>query len=180
VLTQEELRKLWHSLDDSPFSDIVRLLLLTGQRRNEIGHLQWGEIDLARKLITIPASRAKNGREHSVPLSGQALAILVQQPRRNSSAFLFSDVEGFKNWGAAKQRLDQRLPIAPWTLHDLRRSASTWMAEIGVLPHIVEAVLNHRSGHKQGVAGRYNWAKYADEMRFALQRWADHVERITA
>jgi integrase len=93
VLTQDELRKLWHSLGDDAFSNIVRLLLLTGQRRNEIGHLQWAEIDLARKMIILPASRVKNGRQHEVPLSHQALAILERQPRRNSSPFLFSDTQ---------------------------------------------------------------------------------------
>src|SRR6516225_5683080 len=93
VLTSDELRQLWHGLGDDRFSEIVRLLLLTGQRRNEIGHLQWSEIDLARKMIILPASRVKNGRQHEVPLSHQALAILERQPRRNSSPFLFSDTQ---------------------------------------------------------------------------------------
>jgi integrase len=180
VLTQEELRKLWRSLGDDRFSDIIRLLVLTGQRRNEIGHLQWSEVELARKLIVLPATRTKNGRKHELPLSQQALAIIERQPRRNSSEFLFSDVEGFKNWDYGKQRLDQRTRIAQYTLHDLRRTAATHMAELGVQPHIIEAVLNHVSGHKGGVAGIYNRAKYADEMRSALQRYADWLERITA
>jgi integrase len=180
VLTQEELRQLWHSLGDDAFSNIVRLLLLTGQRRNEIGKLQWSEVDLARKKIILPASRVKNGREHCVPLSAQALAIIERQPRRNSSAFLFSDVEGFKNWDAAKQRLDQRLPIAPWTLHDLRRSCATHLGELGVLPHVVEQALNHVSGAKAGVAGVYNRSKMSDAVREGLQRWADHIDQITA
>jgi integrase len=179
VLTPEELRKLWCALDDDPFSNIVRLLVLTGQRRNEIGHLQWSELDLARKQIVLPASRVKNGRDHTVPLSAQALPILEGLPRRNSSDYLFGK-RGFSEWDNAKKQLDRRVSIAPWRLHDLRRSAATYMAEIGVLPHIVEAVLNHQSGHKAGIAGTYNRAKYADEMRSALQRWADHVERITA
>jgi integrase len=180
VLTQDELRKLWRSLGDDRFGDIIRLLVLTGQRRNEIGHLQWSEVDLARKLIILPANRTKNGRKHELPLSQQALAIIERQPRRNSSEFLFSDVEGFKNWDYGKQRLDQRTGIAQYTLHDLRRTAATQMAELGVQPHIIEAVLNHVSGHKGGVAGIYNRAKYADEMRTALQRWADHLDKITS
>jgi integrase len=179
VLTREELRKLWHSLGDDAFSNIVRLLLLTGQRRNEIGHLQWAEIDLARKMIILPASRVKNGRRHELPLSRQALAILEHQPRRNSSPFLFSDKQGFNDWDGAKRQLDKRLGIAPFVLHDLRRSCATGMAELGVQPHIIEAVLNHVSGHEAGVAGIYNRARYEGEMRDALQRWADHVEQIT-
>jgi integrase len=174
VLTPDELKRLWRGLGNGHFADIVRLLLLTGQRRTEIGRLTWAEVDLDRKLIVLAPERTKNGRLHEVPLSTQALAILARQDQRGE--FVFSK---FMNWFVGKAKLDQRIAIAPWTLHDLRRSCSTWMAEIGVLPHIIEAVLNHRSGHKQGVAGRYNWAKYADEMRSALQRWADHLDRIT-
>jgi integrase len=180
VLSHDELRQLWHALGQDKFSDIVRLLLLTGQRRNEIGHLQWSEIDLKRNLIVLPAERVKNGRLHEVPLSRQAKAIVERQPRRNSSEFLFSDVQGFKNWDAAKQSLDQRLRIAPFTLHDLRRSCATGMAEIGTQPHIIEAVLNHVSGHKGGVAGIYNRASYVEPMKEALQRWADYVEALIA
>lgn len=172
--------QLWAALSTDPLADIIRLLLLTGQRRNEIGALQWSEVDLARKMIVLPPERTKNGRKHELPLSRQALAIIERQPRRNSSAFLFSNMKGFRNWDAAKARLDQRLSIAAYTLHDLRRTAATGMAEIGVQPHIIEAVLNHVSGHKAGVAGIYNRAKYADEMRSTLQRWADHVDQITA
>jgi integrase len=179
VLTQDELRKLWRSLGDDRFSNIVRLLLLTGARRNEIGHLQWSEIDLSRKLIMLPAERTKNGRAFELPLSAQALAIIARTPRRNSSDFLFSDVQGFKDWGGAKAKLDQRAGIAAWTLHDIRRTCATNLGELGVLPHITEAVLNHYSGHRSRVAGVYQRAKYSDEMRTALQRWADHVERIT-
>jgi len=179
VLTPDELRQLWRSLGDDRFADIVRLLLLTGQRRNEIGGLQWSEIDFAKGIIILPAQRTKNKRKHELPLSHQALAILSRQPRRNSSPSLFSNTQGYKNWDAAKVKLDQRLPIADWRLHDLRRTCATGMAELGVQPHIIEAVLNHVSGHKAGVAGIYNRAKYADEMRDALVRWAAHVEQIT-
>jgi integrase len=178
VLTGDELRELWRGLGDDRFSEIVRLLLLTGQRRNEIGHLQWSEIDFARKLIVLPPERTKNGRQHEVPLTHQALAVVERQPRRNSPGFLFSDKQGFNDWDGGKQQLDRRVGIAPWTLHDLRRTCATQMAELGVQPHIIEAVLNHVSGHKGGVAGIYNRAKYADDMRSALQRWADHLDRI--
>jgi len=86
---------------------------------------------------------------------------------------------GFNDWDNAKQRLDQRLRIAPWRLHDLRRTCATQLGELGVQPHHIEAILNHYSGHRSGVAGVYQRAKYADEMRSALQRWADHVDKIT-
>jgi integrase len=177
VLTHDELRKLWRSLGDDRFGNIVRLLLLTGARRAEIGMLQWSEVDLARKMIVLAPARTKNGRQHELPLSTQALAILARQPHRNSSDFLFGE-RGFNVFGRAKQGLDQRVPIADWRLHDLRRSCATGMAELGIQPWYVEAVLNHQSGHKQGVAGTYNRAKHADDMRDALQRWADHIDKI--
>lgn len=177
VLTREELVKLWRSLGQDRYSDIVRLLLLTGQRRGEIGKLASSEIDFAKGMIVLPAERVKNSREHALPLSRQALAILERQPRRNSSDLVFGS---FNNWDDAKQRLDQRLGIAPWRIHDLRRTCATMLGELGVQPHHIEAILNHYSGHRSGVAGVYQRAKYADEMRSALQRWADYVDQITA
>jgi integrase len=179
VLSEEELRRLWHALSDNRFSEIVRLLLLTACRRNEIGNLTWDEIDLKRKLIVLPPDRTKNGRGLELPLSTQALAVIERTPRRNTTPFLFSDANGYKGWDQDKMRLDARLGIAQWRLHDLRRTAATGMAELGVQPWYVEAVLNHQSGHKSGVAGTYNRAKYAADMRDALQRWADQIDRIT-
>jgi integrase len=180
VLTQEELRALWLALADpsiGAFAGIVKLLLLTGARRTEIGGLHWSEVDLIRKSIVLSPKRTKNNHSHSLPLSRQAETILAAQPRQ--SDFVFG-VKSFQDWSRAKYLLDQRVRIAPWRLHDLRRSAATYMAELGVQPHHIEAVLNHLSGHKASVAGIYNRAKYADEMRSALQRWADHVDKITA
>jgi hypothetical protein len=104
---------------------------------------------------------------------------LERQPRRNSSAFLFSD-KGFQDWDRAKGRLDRQLDITEWHIHDLRRTCATQLGELSVLPHIIEAILNHYSGHRSGVAGVYQRAKYTDEMRAGLQRWADHLEKITA
>jgi integrase len=178
VLTREELRKLWRSLGDDPFSDIVRLLLLTGQRRTEIGGLRWSEVDLARKMIVLPPDRTKNGRQHELPLSRQALAVLERQPRRNSTEFVFSD-NGNQDWDRSKARLDGKVGIAPWRLHDLRRTCSTMLGELGVLPHVIEQALNHVSGAKAGVAGVYNRSKMIDAVRSSLQTWADEIDRIT-
>jgi integrase len=178
VLTPQELKALWHSLGDDRFSDIVRLLTLTGQRRNEIGHLQWSEIDLKRKLIVLAPARTKNSRLHEVPLSRQALVVLERHHRRNATDFVFGE-RGLNDWARSKAALDARVGILPWRLHDLRRTAATGMAELGVQPHIIEAVLNHVSGHKAGVAGIYNRARYEGEMRDALTKWAQHVEALT-
>jgi integrase len=178
VLTQDELRKLWAGLGGDAFSNIVRLLLLTGARRNEIGRLSWPEVNLANRQIVLPADRCKNGREHTIPLSTQALAIIEGIPRRNSSAYLFSDHAGYNDWDRAKARLDARVPIAPWTLHDLRRTCATMMAELGVQPNVIEIAINHVSGHKAGVAGIYNRSKMTDAVRDGLQKWADHLDKI--
>ena len=196
TLTPEELSELWSVLDDEPnaqFADIVRLLILTGQRRDEVGTLRWSELDFERRLIVLPTERTKNRRQHKVPLSRQAKAILERQPMRKGRDFIFGIGElGFSGWSDCKLRLDRTLSaarrktnrkaktMADWRLHDLRRTCATGMAELGVQPHIIEAVLNHISGHKAGVAGIYNRARCESEMRDALQRWADAVDRITA
>jgi integrase len=173
VLTQMELAEIWRAATGT-FGDIIRLLLLTGQRRNEIGFLRWSEIDFARGMIVFPAERTKNKLKHELPLTHQALAIL--QERQRQSDYVFREF----NWYRGKLALDAGLKgVASWRIHDLRRTAATGMAELGVQPHIIEAVLNHVSGHKGGVAGIYNRAKYSGEMRDALQRWADHLDKIT-
>src|SRR5262249_28529779 len=144
VLSQEELKALSSAFGTGSFADVVRLLILTGARRNEIDLLKWSEIDLARKMIVLPPNRVKNDREHSLPLSSQALGIIERLPRRNSTDHVFND-KGFQDWNRAKVNLDERLDIAPWRIHDLRRTCATGMAELGVQPHIIEAVLNQWS-----------------------------------
>jgi integrase len=181
VLTTEELRQLWRTLPqiNVGFADIIRLLLLTGARRNEIGKLTWSEIDFKRGMIVLGPERTKNRRQFELPLSTQALAILERQPRRNSTEFVFTD-KGFQDWDRAKQRLDNRLGIAEYHLHDLRRSAATMLAELGVQPSVIELALNHVSGSRAGVAGIYNRSKQTDAVREGLQRWADWLDTITA
>jgi integrase len=193
VLTPAELTEVWTALSTDDFSIIVRLLILTGQRREEIGGLRWNEVDLDRDLIVLPPERTKNKRQHELPLSSQAQVILEQRKGvvarfANTSPVFGEGPNGFVGWGHSKARLDERLaaqrkkggtkPLPGWTLHDLRRTAATMMAELGVLPHIIEAILNHISGHKGGVAGVYNRARYEDEMRAALCKWADYVEGL--
>jgi integrase len=186
ILKDPELTVLWQVLGPGDYGDIVRLLVLTGQRREEIGALRWSEVDLERNLVRLGAERTKNKRSHEVPLSRLARAIVVsrksqQSATRKGPAFdgaVFGS-KGAGGWSARKAALDERLKaMEPWTLHDLRRTAATGMANLGVPPHIVEAVLNHVSGHKAGVAGVYNRARYADEMRVALERWSEHVAAL--
>ena len=99
------------------------------------------------------------------------------QPRRGP--FVFGNGRRYANWSDPKAALDARAGLTGWRLHDLRRTAATRMAELGTLPHVIEAILNHVSGHRAGVAGIYNRATYANEMREALERWGDHIGAIT-
>ena len=181
VLTQTELAEVWRAATGS-FGDIIRLLVLTGQRRNEIGQLRWSEVDWERGTIVLPPERTKNKLRHELPLAPAALAILQARYRVSGKAGP-NDARVFTgfNWYRGKLALDAALPasVGAWRLHDLRRTAATGMAELGVLPHIIEAVLNHVSGHKAGVAGIYNRARYEGEMRDALKKWADHIDQIT-
>ncbi|SEP22406.1 Phage integrase family protein [Methylobacterium sp. UNC300MFChir4.1] len=186
VLNEKELRAIWLACRDDTYGRIVRLLLLTGQRRDEVGSMRETELDLAAAVWTIPAERTKNGLVHEVPLSRPALDILGAHPRTEGRSLLFGyGVGAFSGWSNSKERMDKRiaasgLAMAPWRLHDLRRTAATGMASIGVLPHVVEAVLNHISGSKAGVAGIYNRATYAREKREALDLWAAHVLALSS
>jgi integrase len=191
VLTDEELKTVWDHAGDGDFGSIVRLLILTGQRREEVGGMRWSELNLSHALWNIGAQRTKNGIAHDVPLSSMAAEILTSRPRQEDRDLVFGSRDGpFQGWSKAKAALDARLLAAarlehgpkasmqPWRVHDLRRTVATRLAELGVLPHVVEAVLNHVSGHRAGVAGVYNRATYASEKRKALDLWAAHVEAL--
>jgi integrase len=167
-----------------PYGLLVQLLILTGARRGEIGTARWSEIDLPGRVWTIPAERSKNGIAHSVPLSPRTLAILESLPRiHGGQDFVFTTngetpVAGF---GRAKAQLDAALPDVPhWTFHDLRRTCASGMARLGIAPHVVEAVLNHRNGTIRGVAAVYNRYNFADEKRRALELWGAHIERLAS
>ena len=203
LLTDAELVKIWNALDGecisrraaagrlranwqasrSHFGVIIKLLILTGLRRTEIGYLSWSEIDLDANLITLPGSRTKNGKSHLVPMSGPVRALIEEQPRQDGCDFLFSRAGGrrFENWSSSKQRLDDQIatihgePVAPWVIHDFRRKFSTDLHEkLHVPPHICEVLLGH-IGHQSGVAGVYNRSAYLAECARALDRWADHI-----
>jgi integrase len=193
VLSDEELKAIWQAAPDSDYGRIVRLLILTGQRRDEIGGLRWSEVDKAKCLIRLPGDRTKNHRPHDVPLTKAALAILNAQPLRDGRDLVFGDgprsneqdgddtrERGFQGWSKSKAALDEKTKgVRPWRLHDFRRTVATRMPDdLGVHPHIVEAVLNHVSGHKAGVAGVYNRAVYAKEKIAALELWAKHVHQL--
>jgi integrase len=185
VLTDNELLLVWQALGDSQYGVIVKLLMLTGQRASEIAGLRWDEIDPERNVIALPGSRTKNGRPHEIPMAATVRSLLLSQPRVDDRDLLFGKGSGpFSGFSRRKDALDAHITklngkaLAPWVLHDLRRTAATRMADIGIAPHIIEAVLNHVSGHKGGVAGIYNRAQYGAEKAQALARWDEHIASV--
>ena len=168
VLSDKELCLIWRALGDGQYDTIVRLLVLTATRATEIAALRWEEIDFDRDVIALPGSRTKNGRPHEIPMATTARSLLLSQPRTASRELVFGRGDGpFSGFSRRKESLDNSIaklnhgkPLAPWVHHDLRRSAATRMADIGIQPHVIEALLNHVSGHKGGVAGIYNRAQY--------------------
>jgi integrase len=192
VLTGDELTLIWRHACDLNYGAVIRLLILTGQRREKVGGLRWSELRLPDGIWSISAERTKNGKPHDVPLSTLALEILNAQSNREDRDLLFGARGGaFQGWSRAKEALDRRMLVAlqnahgekaklkPWRLHDIRRTMATRLGDLGVFPHVVEAILNHISGHRAGVAGIYNRAIYAPEKRAALQKWADHIAALS-
>jgi integrase len=179
VLADAELLAIWRASGDGDYGRIVRLLVLTGCRREEIGGLRWTEIDSKERVVRLPSERVKNHRNHDVPLTDLAWSILQEQPVTGEHVF-GRDATGFSAWSWGKEGLDERLgdSVAPWRLHDARRTVATRMADLGVMPHVIEATLNHQSGHKRGPAGVYNRSNYQREVRNALTLWSDHVRAL--
>jgi len=208
VLKDAELRAIWKHAGDDHHGSIIKLMMLTGQRADEIASLRWSELSSvavpAKRLtdtitlqafdvdiIDLPGERTKNKKPHIVPLSGAASAILSKQVRRTEEDGKLRDLifgqgqGGFSGWSRCKERLDESIgkelgaPLPHWRPHDLRRTMSTLMHDrLDVLPHVVEAILNHISGSKAGVAGIYNKALYLRERVEALNAWADHLTAI--
>jgi len=183
VLDDKELRKVWLAAGElgHPHAGIVRLLILTGQRRNEIAHLRWNEIDLDERALHVPAARTKNARAYDVPLSAQALAIIAGLPRLVGADHAFTvRRKPIVNFSHMKERLDEASGVTGWTLHDLRRTVASGLQRLGVRLEVTEAVLNHRSGSMAGIVGIYQRHDYASEKRDALARWADYMDALVS
>jgi integrase len=203
VIDDKDLAVLWKVAAEEvgyPFGTIFQLLTLTAQRRGEVCGMRWDELDLEAGLWNIPGARTKNGHPHTLPLTTAVLEILERlapRARKTNSEYVFpargKPEQPYTGYSKGKRELDAaaneaRRQVAiknrqppkdvedlDWTLHDLRRTAATRMAEFGVLPHVVERVLNHISGTFGSVAGIYNRFQYVDEMRDALTVWEAHV-----
>jgi integrase len=180
VLDADEIKLFWQGTEQLrwPFGPLFQLLLATAQRRSEVGGMCWSEIDIERSQWTIPAQRCKNNKEHIVHLSPLAMRIINALPRlQGELIFSINGGSSVSGYSSAKATVDQfmraqRDDLAGWTLHDLRRSAATKMAEeLRILPHVVDRVLNHTSGAISGVAAIYNRSAYLDERKVALDAW---------
>jgi integrase len=203
VLSDHEIAEIWRAAGDAawPFGTIVRLLILTGQRRGEVAGMTWGEISENLATWTLPGERTKNGAAHAVPLSTAARdllrAVLPADANRHASGELvLPGAVGtpFAGWSKAKRALDKAINdarakaakaadappalLVPWNVHDLRRTVATGLQRLGVRLEVTEAVLNHISGSRGGIAGVYQQHDWAAEKRAALDSWAAHVASI--
>jgi integrase len=188
-LTPAEIAIVWNATDETTqFGRIVRLLILTGARREQIGGLRKGELKLDQAMIVLPPKGvreggSKNDQEFEIPLSRQALRVLELEESRGGVHFFGSRGGGFGGWSKAMiqlyKRIGDQIPT-PWTLHDLRRTVVTNMLkECGLMPHVVDAVINHKPEFKSGVAGIYQQHNMLTERVAAMNVWGDYVERIT-
>jgi integrase len=182
VLSEAELAAVWKASSDDDFGRVIKLLILTACRRQEIGGLRWSELDRDAGTWRLPPERSKNKRAHTLPLSEAAWQIISDVPHLAHRDHLFGvrADSGFCDWHASKLKLDQKLgdSVVPFMLHDLRRTVATRLADLGVQPHVIEQILNHQSGHRAGVAGIYNRSSYEREVKAALALWADHMRAL--
>jgi integrase len=186
TLSDDEIRWFWSGCEAAgwPFGPLFKLLLLTAQRRDEVGTLERSEIDLERRVWTIPRGKAKNDRAHEVPLSRLAVETIAGLPRLGNLVFSTTGTSPVSGFSRAKATLDARMsalagePVAEWILHDLRRTAATGMARLNIAPHVVDKVLNHVAGAISGVAAVYNRFQYLDERAAALEAWGNYVENL--
>jgi integrase len=183
LLDDDELVRFWGACDAMglPFGSLFQLLLLTAQRRDEVGGMRWSELDLEKRTWTVPARRTKNRKPHTVHLSDLTIEIIERLPQIGDSDLLFTTnettpVSGFSK---AKDRLDTLMGDPPeWILHDLRRTATSGMARLGIAPHVVDKILNHTAGTIRGLAAVYNRYQFEPERKAALEAWGRFVESL--
>ncbi len=180
VLSKDEVADFWSGCDALgwPFGPAFKLLLVTGQRRDEVCRMQWGHLDLEAALWTLPKQETKSDRQHEVPLSPLALEIIEAQPRNSEFVFTTTGSTPISGFSKVKTRLDNLSGVTAWRLHDLRRTAASLMAEIGIAPHVIEKVLNHATGQISGVAAVYNRHAYRREKTDALAAWSRALAEI--
>lgn len=182
VLTDDEIARIIPVCRQHgyPFGSLFHVILLTAQRRGEVSGMRWSEIDLVNRVWHLPSARTKNGKAHSVPLSDAVMDILTTIPRFADSDLVFTTngrtpVSG---WGKPVKRLSDEAKVQNWHIHDMRRTAASGMARLGIQPYVVEKILNHVTGQISGVAATYNRYGYDQEKRDALNKWANHLATL--
>ena len=175
ALTEDELRAVYRRAEQYPFpyGHIVRLLILTGQRKSEIVHLKWGRVGETLQFLD-----TKNRTDHEIPLLPMASQVIESIPHRKPYLFQNTKTRPFSAFSKAKIVFDSKLDIPPYRLHDLRRTFSTNMAMIGTPLHVTERILNHKSGTISGVAKIYNRYEFTKEMHRALNLWEKHLKSL--
>jgi integrase len=198
-LTADEIKWFWQACDEvdaprvngatKPFAPLLRLLLLTGSRLNEVARMTREELG-DDGMWRLPGSRTKNGKAHIVPLPPLAHELTASMPVNGDFVFSTNGRTPVSGWNRMKRRLDAAMlsiarkergaavKIDKWRLHDLRRTAITGMAELGIRPDVIELTVNHVSGSRGGIAGVYNRSELMPERQAALERWATHVEGL--
>jgi integrase len=181
VLSDRELVALWRACDvvDEPARSWVRMLILLGQRRSEVGGMRRREIE--GDLWRLPAERMKGGHVHLLPLPARAVAIIEAMPQTGDLIFTVGGKAPMSHLDKVKRAIDEKIkPAAPWVWHDIRRTVATGMAGLGVAVPTIEKILAHRSGTFRGIVGTYQRHSFIPEMRNALERWSEHVDRLCA
>jgi integrase len=182
VLSDDEIKALWNAAGDMRplWCPLYRLLLLTAQRREEVGAMSWSEVDLDKAIWTIPGSRTKNGKPHTVHLSPLAVATLKSVPKAKGTDYVFTTTlkTPMSGYGRAKARLGAAVGFSDWVVHDLRRTAASGMASLGFQPHIIERVLNHLSGAQGGLVAVYQRHEYLEERKRAIEAWGNYVQTL--
>jgi integrase len=185
VLSDAELAAIWRAADEMgwPLSGLARLLICTALRLSEIAELRWSEIDAERRCLILSGERTKSGRAQETPLNELALEAIAGLPRVGDGFVFPANRHGSNNpvsgFSKMKARLDQLSGVSGWRLHDLRRTAASHMARLGVAPQVLARVLNHSAGAAlPGVLAVYNRHSYDAEARAALEAWSRELERI--
>tara|TARA_R110002110_G_scaffold414910_1_gene646363 strand:+ start:209 stop:1414 length:1206 start_codon:yes stop_codon:yes gene_type:complete len=175
VLSDDEIKNFWTGCDKLgwPFGPAFKLMLVTGQRRDEVAGMRWDDLNIENALWTLSRTQTKSDRLHEVPLSSLALEIIQSVPRTGEHVFTTNGRTPISGFSKAKRELDETSEVTDWRIHDLRRTVASAMARIGIAPHVIEKVLNHAGGQISGVAAIYNRHGYSDEKQRALEAWAN-------
>jgi integrase len=180
VLSDYELAAVWRAIGTfkDPHAGLFKLLILLGQRRTETAIMRWADVDLERRLWTLPAETVKTGNVHVVPLPEAATEIINAQTRLGAYVFTFTGTDPITGFSVPKKLVDERSGVTGWTWHDLRRCLASGLARLGVGVHIIEMILNHKVGGISTVGRVYQRHQFLDERRTALEAWTRQIESV--